>query len=33
VIVLGISVAFSKRGSIVGKEQAAALKAEAKKAH
>jgi len=33
VVVLGISVAFSKRGSIVGKEQAAALKAEAKKAH
>jgi K(+)-stimulated pyrophosphate-energized sodium pump len=33
VIILGISVAFSKRGSIVGKEQAAALKAEAKKAH
>ncbi|MBF8260900.1 MAG: hppA [candidate division NC10 bacterium] len=33
VIVLGISVAFSKRGSIVGKEQAAALRAEAKKAH
>ena len=33
VIVLGVSVAFSKRGSIVGKEQAAALKAEAKKAH
>ena len=33
VVVLGISVAFSKRGSIVGKEQAAALKAEARKAH
>jgi K(+)-stimulated pyrophosphate-energized sodium pump len=33
VVVLGISVLFSKRGSIVGKEQAAALKAEAKKAH
>ena len=33
VIILGISVAFSKRGSIVGKEQAAALKAEARKAH
>ena len=32
VIILGISVAFSKRGSIVGKEQAAALKAEARKA-
>ena len=33
VVVLGISVLFSKRGSIVGKEQAVALKAEAKKAH
>jgi K(+)-stimulated pyrophosphate-energized sodium pump len=33
VIVLGVSVAFSKRGSIVEKEPAGAVKAEAKKAH
>jgi len=33
VIVLGLSVAFSKRGSIAEKEQAGPLKAEARKAH
>ncbi len=33
VIVLGLSVAFSKRGSIAGEEQAGAVKAEARKAH
>ncbi len=32
VIVLGLSVAFSKRGSIAGEEQAGAVKAEARKA-